>query len=93
MSWSKAITDWQLATFGAATPPRALRRFREELDELLDAPESELAEEAADVVIMLAGWVKARTGEDLAEAVERKMAINRARKWDVRGDGTGYHIK
>lgn len=98
-TWSQAINEWQLETFGEASSVRAWCRFEEELEELIEAdcppqePDAKLADEAADVVITLAGWLKARTGLDLAEAVEQKMRINRARKWNVRGDGTGYHVK
>lgn len=98
-TWSQAIADWQLHTFGPCDPVRAWSRFEEELEELIDAdcppsePDAKLADEAADVVITLVAWLKSRTGLDLAEAVERKMQVNRARKWDVRGDGTGYHVK
>jgi hypothetical protein len=98
-TWSEAITDWQLATFGPVTPERAWGRFDEEFNELVDAdceptePPEKIAEEAADVVITFAAWVRARTGLDLAAAVERKMQIDRAREWNVRPDGTGYHVK
>lgn len=96
-SWSKPITDWQRETFGEATPDTAYARAREEWDELVDGhcedwEPAEQAEEAADVVITLAAFVRAH-GFDLAEVVERKMAKNRARKWVTRGDGTGDHVK
>ena len=48
--------------------------------------------EAADVLIVLYGVAHMR-GFDLHAEVEKKMAINRARRWAARGDGTGYHIK
>lgn len=48
--------------------------------------------EAADVLIVLYGLAGLR-GFDLGEAVDAKMAINRARKWKALGDGTGYHVK
>jgi NTP pyrophosphatase (non-canonical NTP hydrolase) len=48
--------------------------------------------EAADVLIVLYSLAGMR-GFDLHAEVERKMAINRARKWAPRGDGTGYHVK
>jgi hypothetical protein len=47
--------------------------------------------EAADVLIMLYG-VAGMRGFDLHAEVDRKMAINRGRRWEARGDGTGYHI-
>lgn len=48
--------------------------------------------EAADVLIVLYGVAHMR-GFDLHAEVEKKMAVNRARKWQARGDGTGYHVK
>lgn len=95
MTWSEAINEWQLATFGPATPQRAWSRFEEliEADCEPSEPAAKLAEEAADVVITLVGWVQARTGLDLAEAVERKMRTNRAREWRLDGQGCGYHVK
>ncbi len=96
-TWSESITDWQAATFGPVTPERAWARFEEEFDELHfrdeDSSSDAVADEAADVVITFAAWVKARTGLDLADAVERKMAINRAREWKLDGAGCGYHVK
>ena len=48
--------------------------------------------EAADVLIVLYGVAYMR-GFDLHAEVDRKMVINRARRWKANGDGTGYHIK
>ncbi len=48
--------------------------------------------EAADVAIVLHGLCHMR-GIDLQAEVDKKMAVNRARKWRALGDGTGYHIK
>jgi hypothetical protein len=51
-----------------------------------------IADEAADVLIVLYG-VAGMRGFDLHAEVDRKMAVNRARRWAANGDGTGYHIK
>mgnify|MGYP001565879327 CR=1 FL=1 len=96
-TWSEAIREWQRETFGTVAPTRSYGRMLEELKEFRDKAEGmsnnpEVAEEAADVVITLAAFV-ATLGLDLATEVEKKMAINRARKWRVDGDGCGYHIK
>lgn len=48
--------------------------------------------EAADVLIVLYGVAHMR-GFDLHAEVEKKMAINRGRRWKADGDGTGYHIR
>jgi NTP pyrophosphatase (non-canonical NTP hydrolase) len=50
-----------------------------------------IAAEAADVLIVLYG-VAGMRGFDLHAEVDRKMAVNRARRWKANGDGTGYHI-
>lgn len=31
--------------------------------------------------------------ETFGEAIDRKMAINRARQWKTNGDGTGQHVE
>lgn len=51
-----------------------------------------IAAEAADVLIVLYG-VAGMRGFDLHAEVDRKMAVNRARRWRANGDGTGYHIR
>lgn len=78
------IAQWCEETFGPVTPDRIASRANEEMAELLANPENVI--EAADVVIVLCRY------PGLWEAVQRKMAINRARKWRLMGDGTGYHI-
>lgn len=79
------IAQWCEETFGPITPERMVERAGEEFEELRAEPSS--AEEAADVVICLSRV------PGLWEAVLRKMAKNRLRRWNLRGDGTGYHIK
>jgi hypothetical protein len=81
----QTIAQWCEETFGPIQPERIVSRAGEEMDELRAEPTR--VEEAADVVICLARY------PGLWEAVERKMAVNRARKWRLMGDGTGYHVK
>ena len=81
----ETIAKWGEDTFGPIKSERIAGRAAAEMDELRDDPES--VEEAADVVICLARY------PGLWAAVERKMAVNRKRRWNVIGDGTGYHIK
>lgn len=80
----ETIAEWCEATFGPVDLPRIAERANEEMQELLAEPSK--VEEAADVLIVLSRY------PDLWKAVERKMKINRARKWRLMGDGTGYHI-
>jgi len=85
------IRHWAVDTFGLAKISRILERTGEELVELNDAfvanDADAIIEEAADVVITLCNL------PGLQAAIDAKMAKNRARKWQVMGDGTGYHIK
>jgi hypothetical protein len=80
-----SIAQWCEKTFGPITPERMVERAGEEFEELRAEPTS--AEEAADVLICLARV------PGLWDAVQRKMVKNRLRRWNVRGDGTGYHVK
>lgn len=80
------IRQWAHDTFGVAAPERTIDRANEEMVELIDAEDPQhIVEEAADVVITLCNL------PGLAEAIEAKMKVNRARKWLICGDGTGYH--
>jgi hypothetical protein len=82
----KSIQQWAWDTFGRASVGRTLERADEEYIELqLAVEDDEIFEEAADVIITLLNL------EGVPEAIDRKMAVNRARKWKVMGDGTGYH--
>ncbi len=98
-TWSQDIHAWQVETFGPATSPhRAFARARLEWDELSRAlcldttTEAHCAEECADVAILLCR-VAASLGFDLADEIEKKMAINRARKWPAPGTGPSQHIE
>jgi len=94
---SNTILLWGDETFGQVENPITLvNRARQELDELLDALNAEnnheAGQEAADVTILL-HRLMGLLGKDLAEEVDAKMKINRQRRWNVSGDGTGGHIK
>ena len=81
----ETIAKWCEDTFGPIEPARIVSRAAEEMEELKAEPTR--VEEAADVVIVLSRY------PGLWETVERKMAVNRKRRWRLMGDGTGYHIK
>lgn len=100
----QSINDWAVETFGRASPERTFSRAFEEWQELTDEfyqysyfdhpihyrsiiDHDKVLEEAADVVITLCNL------PGLADVIDRKMATNRARRWQRMGDGTGYHIK
>jgi NTP pyrophosphatase (non-canonical NTP hydrolase) len=95
---SKTIFEWGRDTFGPITDDnRVIERARLEFDELAEAVREghsvdDIVAEAADVVILLSRLAGVH-GRDLAEAVDRKMNINRSRTWVRNGDGTGCHVK
>ena len=81
-----SIIQWGDDTFGPCTAERAISRAGEEWDEML-LPDADVPIEAADVIICLLRI------PGIADALQRKMAINRSRRWNLMGDGSGYHIK
>jgi NTP pyrophosphatase (non-canonical NTP hydrolase) len=92
------ISDWADATFGpASSNARVAARANEEMAELLraltaDDQHEKAAEEVADIVIVLLRLMT-RLGRDLTEEIDRKMAINRKRQWNLTKDGHGYHVR
>jgi len=90
------IVQWADKTFGEAKTIECLfAKVAQEWEELCEAMEAgnddNAVVECADVFITLcrlADYLDA----DLMYEVDKKMAINRARKWDVR-DGVGQHIE
>lgn len=95
----KSISAWAEETFGpVSSNARIAARANEEMAELLralttdDGAAGSAADEAADVLIVLYRLAD-RMGFDLADEVDRKMAINRGRTWGRDGSGHGYHIR
>lgn len=93
----KSVATWAEQTFGPAHDQTVLvRRAQVELEELLEATErgdkAEIGKEAADIAILLFRLMELN-GLDLNAEVTAKMAVNRARNWQPKGDGTGSHIK
>lgn len=95
---SASIAQWQRETFGEAKDNwSSWDRARQEMFELMaklliDDRHPDSPEEIADVAIVLSRIVAAH-GKDLQEEIDRKMAINRARKWQLTGDGHGQHVE
>lgn len=94
----RTVSQWAQETFGpASSNARVAARANEEMAELLkaltgDDNSAKAVEEAADVVICLYRLAE-RMGGDLLAEVDRKMLINRGRKWAMTQDGHGYHIR
>ena len=82
----KEIVTWQDKTFGEATPQSKLAHLDEELIELKEAIEAGSADqylEFADCFLLLFG-AAAKAGmsyDDICEAIDSKMEINKKRKW------------
>lgn len=89
-----SITQWADETFGKeATPASAMRRTIEEMEEFQTVlTREDIANEAADVVITMYRLASI-LGFDLLVEIDRKMAINRQRRWRKDGTGNGYHVK
>jgi len=93
-----SISDWATQTFGeSGSTLRVAIRANEEMSELLrclsvDDCSPKAAEEIADVVIVLCR-VATRLGVTIWDEVEKKMAINRQRVWNLDGSGHGYHVR
>lgn len=93
----EAIGKWADEVFGPVMDlPRAVERASEEMVELHEeadggADPDKMIVEAADVVIILMRFAQS-IGRDLKAAVNAKMAVNRARKWNSDGTGHGYHV-
>ncbi len=94
------ISQWGYATFGETTTREMAKLAADEMmKELLPAIEADpkaqfysTQEEAADVAIFLMR-LAAVSGFNLQAAVNRKMAINRQRKWVKQEDGTWIKVK
>lgn len=93
----KTISDWADQTFGRVhsdieIAARANQEMAELLKELAMNDDSNKAvEEIADIVIVLYRLVEYRN-RNLGDAIDAKMAINRARTWKLDGAGQGYHV-
>ena len=99
----ESVSKWADETFGPSTPEATLSRSLDEIRELshlvhpltmvlknqteFDHPK--LVEEAADVCITLYRYIYLVE----KEAINKKMVVNRLRKWKLNGDGTDQHIK
>lgn len=94
----KSICEWANATFGLPVTALSIaERAESEMRELLAALDvddraAKATEEAADVVIVLMRLFE-RFGTTLEAEVDRKMAINRERRWVLDGNGHGSHVK
>lgn len=94
-----SIAVWGGTTFGDTTPKELANLAAAEMRELLTALEADpqckreaTHEEAADVAIFLMR-LAAVSGFNLLAAVDRKMAVNRKRRWEKQADGSWLKVK
>lgn len=98
MENQETISQWAEETFGpASSNARVTARANEEMAELLsrvteDDNHPRAPSEMADVAILLFR-LATRMGVDLLDEVDRKMAVNRRRKWKLDGSGHGQHVE
>lgn len=88
-----SINAWQRTTFPNATIEGVCKHLVEEWVEFMLAPTTaESIVEAVDLIILLTCYIDKETGGGGAQGpVDAKMAINRARQWNIQPDGTGRH--
>lgn len=92
----RSVVAWVEETFGpVGSNARVVARMNEEVAELIrsvaiDDRHPDIPEEMADVVIVMYR-LAARMGVDLMEEIDKKMAVNRSREWELDGSGCGYH--
>jgi NTP pyrophosphatase (non-canonical NTP hydrolase) len=92
-----SIALWAEQTFGLSTQLRAATRMNEEVAELLakmsnpSVSNASIIEEVADIQIVLF-VLASRLHMDVQAEVEKKMKVNRERKWKLDGSGCGQHI-
>jgi NTP pyrophosphatase (non-canonical NTP hydrolase) len=91
-----SIAKWADETFGPVSDwTTAAERAGQEMSEFLvliykQGNPEDFKGEAADIVVTLYR-LAAVLGFDLHEEVDKKMAINRERKWISYGNGHGHH--
>jgi len=100
----ESITQWQSVTFSKATALSKIAHLAEELSELVvelqktpaPADPKNKRLEFADCFILLFGAASSdgMTYENIVDAIEEKMAINKARRWgEPNKNGVVNHIR
>jgi hypothetical protein len=87
-----SINQWQNENFPNATAEGILHHIEEEWEEFRAAATlEEKIPEAADLIILLTGWISKVSLLGTSFHIDTKMLINRARNWTIQPDGTGRH--
>lgn len=93
----RSIWEWSFRTFGPSLKIKKVIRANKEMSELMtaivnDLPDVKIAEEAADVTILMM-QICQDCGYDLLELVQEKMDINEKREWKENPDGSHQHVE
>jgi hypothetical protein len=87
---------WSLETFPASTPLSSLKKLRKEVDEIeYDIQNGEKRpEEYADVLMCLfdSAGRQGISAQDIFDAFEGKLKINKLRKWKKNPDNSYSHV-
>lgn len=88
--FQEEVSTWAAETFPHQTPQSKIAHLRKEIEELAEAPDD--GEEMADCFILLLNLAE-MAGVNLMAEAQRKMGINRNRKWDEPdADGVCHHV-
>jgi NTP pyrophosphatase (non-canonical NTP hydrolase) len=94
------ITAWQRKTFKKATAQSAANHLKEEVQELILElgfyDDEKKKAEYADCFLLLFGSaaLSGMTYDDICEAINKKMEVNKARKWGgVNDQGYVKHVE
>lgn len=86
--------QWSTQTFPTQNLIGKLHHLKEEVDELLKAPKDPMEYADAFILLLDAARLANISGTGLLMAVERKMAINRTRRWSAPDkNGVQKHIE
>lgn len=94
----KEVTEWQNKTFGKATSLSKIAHLKKEIKELIADIKSDnpnKRSEFADCFILLFGAAASdgMSYEDICDAIDEKMAINREREWgEPDAEGVVNHV-
>lgn len=87
-----SINTWASATFPDRTDQGMYLKMYSEIAEMIEADDTHVGGELADVLIMLLDFGK-RRGLDIEHEIRQKMAINRERTWTKNKLGAFSHVK
>jgi NTP pyrophosphatase (non-canonical NTP hydrolase) len=85
------IAVWADEVVPSRTPESTIAKLLEELGELIASKRMNDPAELADVAILVLDLFTLQ-GVDLADAVHKKMSINKQRNWKVADNGAAKHL-